>query len=415
MSYLNQYLSQVSNALGRNNVQALKDLLRVDNGGALQAVSQQLRPNQIHSACQKLQPPWQNVIDSHLQALAHAHAGRYESAFVEYTKPDGPGFAVGDELKHNPEDALAALAFEQVVTNAYRLAEMADEQLEHAGKGAGKLEAVGSFLQSLMSRLGPPKGSGAQEGKRRGYLVLVCALMKVYFKLNNIGSCSQLNRTVQKTFGDDNLQGFPASYRVTFLYYLGRTQLYNEDIASAVMNLMRAFQDCLPAAVANRQKILRYLVPIKMLVGELPSDELLQQYSLLEYADIKKAVQHGDVGLLNRCLEDNQFRFVKAGTYLLLEKLQFACYRRLLKKCYVVNRELRHNDKTSHQVPLGLLQKSLKEQGINLDMDELECIVANMIMRLYIKGYVAHKAKVVVLSKDNGFPPPSDKWWKDTI
>lgn len=65
-----------------------------------------------------------------------------------------------------------------------------------------------------------------------------------------------------------------------------------------------------------------------MLVGELPSDELLQQYSLLEYADIKKAVQHGDVGLLNRCLEDNQFRFVKAGTYLLLEKLQFACYRR---------------------------------------------------------------------------------------
>lgn len=69
-----------------------------------------------------------------------------------------------------------------------------------------QLEAVGSFLQSLMSRLGPPKGSGAQEGKRRGYLVLVCALMKVYFKLNNIGSCSQLNRTVQKTFGDDNLQ-----------------------------------------------------------------------------------------------------------------------------------------------------------------------------------------------------------------
>lgn len=131
----------------------MKDLLRVDNGGALQAVSQQLRPNQIHSACQKLQPPWQNVIDSHLQALAHAHAGRYESAFVEYTKPDGPGFAVGDELKHNPEDALAALAFEQVVTNAYRLAEMADEQLEHAGKGAGKVWHSGGTVRTMHSSI----------------------------------------------------------------------------------------------------------------------------------------------------------------------------------------------------------------------------------------------------------------------
>lgn len=116
-----------------------------------------------------------------------------------------------------------------------------------------------------------------------------------------------------------------------------------------------------------------------MLLGILPSDQLLAQYQLTEYADVATAMRLGDVGLLMRCLDANQLAFVQAcvvadfvsalvaldhfplvasrksnntppalhisqghrflctsllqaGTYLLLEKLQLATYRRLIKK-----------------------------------------------------------------------------------
>jgi hypothetical protein len=51
------------------------------------------------------------------------------------------------------------------------------------------------------------------------------------------------------------------------------------------------------------RRILRYLIPAKMLLGELPSDRLLDTYHLQEYRDLKRALQAGDVGLLNKALQ----------------------------------------------------------------------------------------------------------------
>jgi hypothetical protein len=41
-----------------------------------------------------------------------------------------------------------------------------------------------------------------------------------------------------------------------------------------------------------------------------------------------------------------------------------------------------------------------------MDLDELECILANLIFQGSIKGYIAHK-KCVIFSKTDPFPPPS--------
>jgi hypothetical protein len=48
-----------------------------------------------------------------------------------------------------------------------------------------------------------------------------------------------------------------------------------------------------------------------MLLGILPSDQLLSQYRLTEYADIATAMRTGDVGLLMRCMDSNQLAFVQ--------------------------------------------------------------------------------------------------------
>jgi hypothetical protein len=43
------------------------------------------------------------------------------------------------------------------------------------------------------------------------------------------------------------------------------------------------------------------------------------------------------------------------------------------------------------------------EQDI-LAMDQLKCILANLIFKGYVKGYIAHDKGIVVLSKVAAFP-----------
>lgn len=44
-------------------------------------------------------------------------------------------------------------------------------------------------------------------------------------------------------------------------------------------------------------------------------------------------------------------------------------------------------------------------QGVPLDMDEVECVAANLIFRRYVKGYISHKSKVMVVARADPFPP----------
>jgi hypothetical protein len=44
-------------------------------------------------------------------------------------------------------------------------------------------------------------------------------------------------------------------------------------------------------------------------------------------------------------------------------------------------------------------------QGVALDMDEVECVAANLIYRKYVRGYMAHKQMVMVVAKADAFPP----------
>ena len=53
----------------------------------------------------------------------------------------------------------------------------------------------------------------------------------------------------------------------------------------------------------------------------------------------------------------------------------------------------------------------LREWDKDLDMDELECILANLIYIGYVKGYIASEQNVLVLAKDldKAFPQITDR------
>ncbi len=59
-----------------------------------------------------------------------------------------------------------------------------------------------------------------------------------------------------------------------------------------------------------------------------------------------------------------------------------------------------------HQLRLLYFQTALSFiLSTPMDMNEVECILSNLIYKGFIKGYISHEKKILVLSKKVAFPP----------
>ncbi|ERM93979.1 hypothetical protein AMTR_s00136p00057270 [Amborella trichopoda] len=121
-----------------------------------------------------------------------------------------------------------------------------------------------------------------------------------------------------------------------------------------------------------------------------------------QYANVVEALRRGDLRLLRHALQEHEDRFLRSGVYLVLEKLELQVYQRLVKKIYIIQKQKDPNK--AHQVKLEVIVKAFRWLEIDMDVDEVECIMAILIHKNLMKGYFAHKSKVVVLSKQDPFP-----------
>ena len=93
--------------------------------------------------------------------------------------------------------------------------------------------------------------------------------------------------------------------------------------------------------------------------------------------------------------------FVYGGVYMAVEKIRHLAMRNLIKKvALVVKREpeLQSNNQP-HIIKLDIIFNIMKEWDSMLDLDELECLLANLIFMGLIKGYISHENRLLVLSK----------------
>jgi hypothetical protein len=126
---------------------------------------------------------------------------------------------------------------------------------------------------------------------------------------------------------------------------------------------------------------------------------VLNKYQLDEFKPLIEGIRKGDLRTFQDGLVKYQGRFIRQGTYLLLEKCKTVCYRNLFKRIFKVM--------DSHQISLNDVAKALKWLGMPIDLDEVECILANLIYRGYVRGYLSHAKRVLVLSKRDPFPTSS--------
>ena len=95
----------------------------------------------------------------------------------------------------------------------------------------------------------------------------------------------------------------PKSWRVNVAYYKGRFHMYNNNFEGARVELNLALSLCHKDHIINKQRILKYLIPIEMNKGNYPSEALLQKFDLQkEYSNIVSAVVKGDLKLLESSL-----------------------------------------------------------------------------------------------------------------
>jgi len=229
--------------------------------------------------------------------------------------------------------------------------------------------------------------------KKVGVLCIVNLLFSMYFRLNTLRLCKNLLRPVESR--NIHEKG-TMSEMVTYRYYVGRLSMFEDQYETAEKHLDYAMRHCHMNAKKNKKRILNYLLPVKLLRGRLPTDKLLQKYSLHEFTSIVRGIRTGDLRTFNDGLNKYQDLFIRRGTYLLLEKCKTVCYRNLFKRIYTIQQKV--------QIPLSNFVMSFKWLGLSIDLDEVECILANLIFRGFMKGYISHSKRILVLSKRDPFP-----------
>ena len=170
-----------------------------------------------------------------------------------------------------------------VCKTSNKLAMAADKQASRKSSKGGKatqhhqanLQKAVPVLQDSYSKtfndrteyqLGAPYDNVGS--KQAGVLAIVNELFEMYFRLNILRLCKNLIRPVEtKKLSDKGSMAEMVTYR----YYIGRLSMFEDQHSSAETHLEYALQHCHKSATKNKKRILKYLIPVKLYRGRLPT------------------------------------------------------------------------------------------------------------------------------------------------
>ncbi|KAE8382341.1 hypothetical protein BDV26DRAFT_278132 [Aspergillus bertholletiae] len=132
-----------------------------------------------------------------------------------------------------------------------------------------------AFIKCLTDRSGTPGVHGKPEGKRVGIYLMANLCLKLLFQCGKLRNAEQMFSSISAQ--SPPLKYFPASQRVTYLYYLGRYLFSNNLFYPAQIALQSAYDTCHHQALSQKRVILTYLIPCNIIMGRFPSLELLQR------------------------------------------------------------------------------------------------------------------------------------------
>ncbi|PFX18552.1 PCI domain-containing protein 2 [Stylophora pistillata] len=135
------------------------------------------------------------------------------------------------------------------------------------------------------------------------YTSIVLHCSRSSLEINKLHLCKPLIRAIDSAPIKDQ---FKLAHLVTYRYFVGRKAMFDSDFKAADDYLSFAFERCSVSCSKNKRAILIYLIPVKMLLGYIPKEDLLHKYNLNQFVDVVKSVRMGNLALLNETLERQQ-------------------------------------------------------------------------------------------------------------
>ncbi|KAJ1983920.1 COP9 signalosome (CSN) subunit [Dimargaris verticillata] len=369
------YISKLNKAIYVQDQHRLADLLQVRSITALSACEDAIRTRADvkHRIPKVIRGPWADVIVSHCECIK-ARLGR---------------------------DCVEACTRQiSTVTDLYGLACEADDYLRRIGDKTGRLEESARVVNRAFSTCINDSNfeSPRETSRQQGTYFLVGLLFQIYFRLDTKHLCKNVLRVLSKVNIAD-LKYYPRPHQIKFKYYEGRYEFYNGNFTKAGEYLEYALQRCHKSYPTNKQRILAFLIPTRLYQGILPMQALLERYPALGavYQPLVTAIKTGNIKLFDERLAQHEHLLLRQGTYLALEQARNIAIRTLFKKVYLVL------GKTT-RLQFHQFQAALKFVGMAIESAEVECMLAAMIYKGYIRGYLSHEHQTLVLSKNGPFP-----------
>lgn len=256
-------------------------------------------------------------------------------------------------------------------------------------------------LSNVRSKMGRVRGD---DTRHPAYIILLGQSIKGCIQLGNMQMAAGFLKTIESHAINYSraLRGPLINYR----YYLGKLHMQKGEYIEAEEHLVWAFSNTLKDSLKMRRHILECIIVVRVGLGKLPSEQLLQKYNLTHYCDIVRAVKLGDVRLFTQTVNRFSDDFTMQGTILCVEQLKYIAYRTLIK-----NVKMWWNSNLPEAKPnmlsVELLTSIIKWQVEDITNEEMLCICVNLIKRGLVKGYLSWERLMIVFSNLQPFPPIS--------
>ncbi|KAK1222227.1 COP9 signalosome (CSN) subunit [Marasmius sp. AFHP31] len=396
------FLTQLNDALAAENGHNLAFLLRPTSPHAKDLLKEyKLNPTREKLSYYKgsIQEPWDDIAIQYVLTCSHVARRRSIEAFKEHSQLVSHFYTF---FGQNSGWSLPALF--SVLRDLRDLAFDADFHAKCNGLKSDSMEESAriitkAFTLCLQDRMSPP-----DQSRKWGVYYAVGLILKCYFRVRRISLSKNILRALDANRDIPDLSLYPKSHQVTFRYYFGMLRFLNEEYESAEIELTRAFYQCHIQAEANQERILTYLLPLRILKGHLPSEDLLQRFSHVRglFSPFVNAIHAGDIAAYDRALENAEKKLLELNLWMILEKGREMCLRGLFRRVWITSEK-------SSRIPIPMFHAALRISGIDVEVEEAECLLANQIYRGFIRGYISHEKQMVVLANTNAFPKPAER------
>jgi hypothetical protein len=422
--------SKLANLLAltkKDSGKSSEDVFYMDKIGNIGFYVGKKKPEDITTHC--MDYPMNEITAYLIQASLDVYGQNFKQAFTAMNAAVGAFHRFFADQK---EQNWTLPILYQMLLDLRRLARISDKAQTALFKHNSKVNnpigerscleiAADTYMQCFRTCVADTRAS-INCSKKWGILFITNQLFKIYFMINKLHLLKPLIRAVDAC---DLKTQFPLGQRVTYSFFQGRKALFENDYNLASKSLEFAFNKCHLSSSQNKQQILIYLIPVKMIKGTLPSDDFLKEHNLFTlFGGVANSMRSGDLKMFDDTIESNMEQLVKNRILLSVEKLRVVVQRTLFKKVHQVVKqdieiahEAQSKDNPEAKAPrtnllplqalhdtLATYENSIRERDDLLDDIETECVVSALIANGYMKGYIAHAHQKIVMSMKDPFP-----------